>query len=195
MARNLHDGLAQELAFIASQSGRLVAAEPPELAEQIRLAATRALAESREVIEALAHPVEEELDRAIERKAGELTARAGIQLKLALTPGLTVPARLSDALVRIAGEAVTNAIRHGDPRAVTVCLDAGEGLCLSIVDDGLGFRPQTPRRNGLGLESMRERAQEIGGALTLTSSPGAGTRVDVRLPEARPSTVQTVNAD
>ena len=182
MARDLHDGPAQELAFIASQASRLSTGEPAELAGQIRLAAKRALAESREVIEALSEPVEQELDRAIERAAAELTARADVELRLALTPGLAVPALLRDTLVRIAREAITNAIRHGDPRAVSVRLDELDGLRLTIVDDGLGFHPQSPRRKGLGLASMRERAREIGGALTLTSSPGAGTRVDFRLP-------------
>ena len=97
-----------------------------------------------------------------------------------------LPALLAAAEVacyRIAAEAVANAARHSGARSVLVRLEAGPQVVrLDVVDDGTGVRPGAPSRGtGLGLASMRLRAEELGGTLTLDSSP-AGTRIHVELP-------------
>jgi signal transduction histidine kinase len=89
------------------------------------------------------------------------------------------------ALFRIAQEAVTNVVRHAEAATVTVRLQRDDGaVTLSITDDGRGFDPAdhaiSSRR--LGLVSMRERAADLGGSLSITSSPGAGTLVQARVP-------------
>jgi PAS domain S-box-containing protein len=88
------------------------------------------------------------------------------------------------ALYRIAQEALANAIRHGRARRVTVRLGGHQGQCrLSIIDDGGGFRVDLALRGGLGLDSMRERAESIGAKFELTSRPGR-TCIQVSLPTA-----------
>jgi len=85
-------------------------------------------------------------------------------------------------LFRIAQEAVSNALRHGRPRRVDLSLRYAKGILrLTVVDDGKGFDTKKIFRRGLGLISMRERAEEIGGTVRITSRPGR-TRVEVRAP-------------
>ena len=89
------------------------------------------------------------------------------------------------ALFRIAQEAVTNVVRHATARTVTVALTAEDGrVVLDVVDDGRGFDPEhraiSSRR--LGLVSMRERAADLGGSLSIVSAPGAGTTVHAEVP-------------
>ncbi len=92
------------------------------------------------------------------------------------------------ALYRIAQEALANVAKHADARSVAVNLSRGrEGVSLVIEDDGKGFDPAGARsgrrrRGGLGLISMKERAQMFGGSLYLTSSTGKGTRIHVEIP-------------
>jgi signal transduction histidine kinase len=82
------------------------------------------------------------------------------------------------ALLRIAQESFANAIRHGGATEIAMELSAGR---LSIKDNGAGFDPDAPA-GGMGLALMRERAAEVGAELTVTSQPGAGTTVEIRLP-------------
>lgn len=90
------------------------------------------------------------------------------------------------ALFRIAQEAVSNARRHGSATHVVVVLErTANGVGLSVTDDGHGFLPRRigpVGRSGEGLPGMRERAQILGGQLTIDSTPGSGTRVTVSVP-------------
>jgi len=84
------------------------------------------------------------------------------------------------SLLRIAQEAIANAVRHADPSSIEVATAVSEGhIAITIRDDGCGFRE--PKRRGRGLGHMERRAQELGGELVLDSGP-AGTRVEIRLP-------------
>jgi signal transduction histidine kinase len=97
------------------------------------------------------------------------------------------PADVEAALYRIAQEAVTNVVRHAHASTVSVNVSVDDRLArVEIVDDGTGFDPssRTIRSRHLGLTSMRERAQAAGGTWTISSSPGAGTRVEVEVPLA-----------
>jgi signal transduction histidine kinase len=90
-----------------------------------------------------------------------------------------------EALVRIACEAVTNAVRHGGAPLVRVQLQRGDGheVRLLIADSGSGFDPKAAgaASGGFGLVSMRERARGVGGRFRVWSAPGRGTSVEVRL--------------
>jgi len=185
IARDLHDGLAQELAFIARRAKRaldkgLLAAD----AVQIANAAERALDESRRVIATLTRPLDEPLDVVLSEAVKGVADRVGATVALSLDPDVHVAPEVREALVRIAREAVTNAARHGDARLVRVELENGDGLKLRIVDDGRGFDGHSPRRRfgGFGFTSMADRAREIGGTLNVTSRRGVGTSVEVELP-------------
>ncbi len=179
IARDLHDGLAQDLAFIVSQARRL----PPDAEEagaHIAEAAERALAESRHAIATLGRAFDASLDASVAQAAGEVSARDGIRLELELAPGLQAPPAVHDALGRIVREAVSNAIRHGGAGAVTVRLTRSDGLRLAVEDDGIGVAAADAP--GFGLVSMRERAQALGGTLTVSARPEGGTCVEVWVP-------------
>jgi signal transduction histidine kinase len=172
IARDLHDGIAQELAFIRRRAERLDAAE-------IVIAAERALQDSRWAIEHLARAPDEPLDRVLARHAAVIAARTGVAVTFATTgPAQLVGPDISEALARILGEAVTNA-RHGNATLVHVELST-DPLRLRVIDDGKGF-DTTADAAGFGLGGMRERAALVGAELVVRSGPGTGTEVAVEL--------------
>jgi signal transduction histidine kinase len=185
MARDMHDGLAQELAFIASYSQRLDQnGGDPTTVVHLRAAAERALHDSRTTIAVLTSPSDAPLALLITRTAESFSSRFGVEVHLDLEPSLVVDAERRNAVLRITHEAFTNAIRHGSARQVRVCLTAGpHHPRLTIADDGYGFdvAAAVQTGKGLGLTSMRERAEILGGDLDVVSSPGSGTVVEVGL--------------
>jgi signal transduction histidine kinase len=191
VARDLHDGVAQELSFISSQMHWLTKeAEDPQSGGQIREstdqimdAVQRALDESRGAISALSRPVHEPLHVALARTAEEIADRLGAQLELDLDDRVTVSPAWEEAFTRILREAVGNAVRHGRARTVTVHLRDADGIWLRITDDGEGFDLSQPRSDtSYGLTSMRERTEALGGEFKLSSEPGQGTCVEILLP-------------
>jgi signal transduction histidine kinase len=184
VARDLHDGVAQELAFIASQT-RWFMRQPTDTEPlgQIMDAVERALDEARGAIAALSRPIDEPLDRALGHAALDIANRVGARLQLDLDEQIQVPADWRDALLRIAREAVANAVRHGRARTISLQLREGDGVWLKITDDGDGFDLAAPRSSqSFGLTSMRERAESLGGQFNISSAPGAGTTIEVVLP-------------
>ncbi|MEE1751903.1 GAF domain-containing sensor histidine kinase [Streptomyces sp. SP18CS02] len=96
-----------------------------------------------------------------------------------------LPAAQEEAVLRVAQEALHNALRHAEAEHVDVSLvRSGQGALLSVTDDGKGFEPRTVRRAGrhLGLVSMRDRAGGVGGTLTVQSEPGKGTTIEMEVP-------------
>jgi signal transduction histidine kinase len=171
IARELHDGVAQELAYIVAESSGSLAA-----------AAERALDESRRAIAALTRPVDEPLAVALVQAAEEVAGRVGVQLRIDVGKGAEVSPDEREALIRIVREAITNAGRHGGAENVSVELSNGNGTLLRIADDGSGFDTRHTRVGGFGLVSMRERTEALGGRFKLSSEAGEGTRIEVRLP-------------
>jgi signal transduction histidine kinase len=188
IARDLHDGLAQELSFIANESRRArrapgVPERESAVLDRIATAAQRALDESRDAILALSRDDDEPLDAALARAAEDVAGRMGGDVRLELDPRAELAPAARDALVRIVREAMTNAFRHGRASAVEVTLSVGSGIRLEVSDDGAGFDPAAEERGGgFGLTSMRERAEALGGELLVMSRPGEGARVEVVLP-------------
>ena len=93
---------------------------------------------------------------------------------------MTGPVGRDQEVLRIAQEALQNAVRHAGAQHVGVRLAARDGaLVLEVTDDGAGFEPSDPdvRSRRLGLTSMEERAERLGGRLQISSAPGAGTTV------------------
>jgi len=91
-----------------------------------------------------------------------------------------LPHELTLALYRVVQEALRNAVAHSKAREVRVHLESrADTLVLTIADDGVGFDVERVIGDGLGLISMRERLDPVGGALTITSHPGEGTRIDI----------------
>jgi signal transduction histidine kinase len=181
LARELHDGVAQELAFIRRRAGRLA-----ELADgrEILSAAERALDDSRRAIEALVPPAAEPLGVALERHGARLAAECDVEVQVNVRVHTELAPAVRAELFRIVAEAVRNAAQHGGARHVRVEL-GGSPLHVRVIDDGCGFHDGA--RSGLGvagygLIAMRERAEQVGGQLNVESVRGAGTLVQVVLP-------------
>jgi signal transduction histidine kinase len=183
VARDLHDGVAQELAFIASQIHWLnKRGEDPESSDQIVHSVERALDESRGAISALSRPVDEPFNRVLAHTAEEVASRVGARVEMDLDETVLIPPAWQNALPRILREATFNAVRHGKARTITITLRDADGIWLRIADDGQGFDVSHPSRNGFGLTTMRERTEALGGEFKLSSEPGVGTTVEVLLP-------------
>jgi signal transduction histidine kinase len=182
LARDLHDGLAQELTFISMQTQRLARAGSD--LSVVREAAERALDESRAAIAALSRRSDEPLATAVAQTAEMLTARAGARLRLELDRDVELRGEARESLLRIVREAVTNGVRHGGATEVCVALREDGGLRLSVSDNGRGFETEGPkgRPDSFGLTSMQERARALGGRLVVNSTPDQGTEVEVVLP-------------
>jgi signal transduction histidine kinase len=182
LARDLHDGLAQELALIVNEIADVPADTHPGL-PWIRSAAERALFESRRAIAALTLPLDRPLAAAIAAAAEDVTSRTGTALRLEIDEGVQVTAEEQEAILRVVREAAINAVRHGAANAVHITLEGtGSQLTrLEVSDDGVGLDSDAAKRGfGFGLTSMSERIRATGGELRLASTPGAGTRVEAR---------------
>lgn len=193
IARELHDGTAQTLAALRVRL-RLVRstsdnAAREALLEEIAEDIGAAIEEVRRMAHGLRPPALDMLGLApaIESHARTLADATGLQLELELEDGgrdLTPEAEL--AVYRIVQEALSNVARHAKARVVHVSLRRTANVMEAVVrDDGRGFTLDgtlTDGARGLGLFGMQERASYLGGTVDITSTPGHGTTVRVRVP-------------
>ena len=142
--------------------------------------------ETRDVIGALRDGTGElPLAGCLQREANRFTRRTGLQVTLALPPEAPdVPSQVRLQLVRIAQEALMNIDKHADAHRVSISLALDHAqVVMTVEDDGRGFDPgATTGPDRFGLQAMRERVEIVGGSLSLSSEPGSGTRVRVRVP-------------
>jgi len=179
LARDLHDGLTQELTYIYAQALRLQShPEDRRVAEQLSGAAGRALDEARHAIGALTRPADQAFGLSLEQTVEDLGRRYDVQTLTSIEHAVVVTPERAEAILRITGEALRNAARHGAARCVSVRLTA-EPLALTVEDDGRGFCPDRVVSRGFGLTSMRERAEGAGASYALTSAVGRGTEIRV----------------
>lgn len=175
LARELHDGLVQEIAYIRAESRSL-----PASTELIVSACDRALDEARAAVDALGRAGDEPLGQLLRRATTQVAERYDARLDVEVDHGVDADEEQRHALVRIAREAVSNAIRHGRSGCVRVRLlrDAW-GRRLVVEDDGPGFdvAAVSATSTGYGLTSMRERARALPGEIEIRSTPGGGTQV------------------
>jgi two-component system, NarL family, sensor histidine kinase LiaS len=116
---------------------------------------------------------------ALAQAVSEVAERFRIRLDLDVVSGVQLSPARTEALVRIACEAVTNAARHSGAKNVTLRLQRdGSSVRLQVADRGCGFDANEPG-SGFGLIAMRERAQSVGGEMHIWSTPGRGSEVDV----------------
>lgn len=180
MARELHDGVAQELSYLltAVRSLDVGARQAPEVHE-IETAAARALDETRVAISASTRLPDEPVAAVLEAFAVQVARRHGGEVSVRCHDDGPLPDETLLTLGRIVREAVTNAMVHGHAGAVVLELDRGPTNRLRVRDDGDGFDPLQVHERGFGLTSMAERATLLGGRLQVDSAPGAGTVVEV----------------
>jgi signal transduction histidine kinase len=183
VARDLHDGIAQDLAFIAAHGPRFA----EELGDDhpMVIAAKRALAISRSTISELSDPGGATAHESLEALAHELADRFGISVAVNAQVSADLEPHERENVTRIAREAIANAARHGGARNVIVSLRETEtGIALRIIDDGCGIggADLLPAPEGFGLRSMRERAAALGGQLNVRQPRMGGTELEVVLP-------------
>jgi signal transduction histidine kinase len=198
LARELHDSVTQSLYSLTlfAEAGRDLARDG-EL-ERVESYLTRlgeiaqqALKEMRLLVYQL-RPLalqREGLVGALQQRLDAVEGRIGVKARL-LTEGLVeLPAPVEEGLYRIAQEALNNALKHAAATSVTVYIRTeDERVELEVVDDGQGFDPDAVSdRGGMGLASMRQRAEKLGGSLTVLSAPGEGTRVKVSVGVSTPA--------
>lgn len=179
LARELHDGVVQELAYIRAEA---LAEHPTDAGGRILSACDRALDEARAAVDALGRDNGESLAVVLHRATEQVAARYDARLEVELDDSVDADAEQRHALVRIAREAVSNAIRHGGAERVHLRLSRdGDARRLVVHDDGEGFDPVevTAAAPGFGLTSMRERALALPGSFDLRSAHGEGTKVEV----------------
>jgi signal transduction histidine kinase len=181
IARELHDGLAHELAFIASKTrGAAAGTAGPTDARALAGAADRALDEARRAITVLSVSQPQSLDDAISQTVEDLGSRLGVAWDLHLADDVEVSGEVRENLLRIVREAITNAASHGASEHIRVSLERDEQLRLVIEDDGCGFDLERKvATGGFGLQSMQERAASVGAVLSVDSVPEHGTRIAV----------------
>jgi signal transduction histidine kinase/predicted hydrocarbon binding protein len=192
LARELHDSVTQALYSLTllseaarrmAGSGELRQAQEP--LHRLNAISQQALKEMRLLVYELRPLVlkREGLVGALQHRLDAVERRAGVEAHLLVQGNVRLSSEVEEGLYRIAQEALNNALKHAAANSVTVTIRAeGDALQIEVVDDGTGFDPQTARSGGgMGLITMRERAEKMGGRLEVDSAPGRGTRVAVTL--------------
>lgn len=189
--RDLHDGLGPTLAAISLnlEAARNLLKTDPQAADTLlaglHAQAQGAIADIRRLVYDLRPPALDELGlvSAIREHAAQYKAN-GLDVALQAPDTLPpLPAAVEVAAYRIVQEALTNVIRHAAARTCVVRIAVNRGLEVEVTDDGSGLPADV--RAGVGLQSMRERAAELGGRCRVERRPGRGTRVSAWLPLTR----------
>ena len=123
--------------------------------------------------------------RALRTRLEAVEGRAGVEARLEVDEFAKLPGDVEQELYRIAQEALNNSLKHAAAGSVVVYLHQSNGIIeMEIVDDGVGFTPASLLdRGGMGLKSIRDRAEDIGGSVTINSQIGEGTSVKVSVPQ------------
>jgi PAS domain S-box-containing protein len=192
LARELHDSVTQALYSVTlyAEATRLaLSAGKQEVAtenlRELHNMAREAMIDMRMLIFELHPPVleEEGLVAALQARLAAVESRARLQTEIHVEGERRLPLAVEEELFRIALEALNNVIKHADAQQVSVALKFdGKGVCLEIVDDGVGFDPVTARESGgMGLLGIEERVQRIQGSCAVESIPGGGTTLRVTI--------------
>lgn len=195
LAREIHDTLAQGFVGISSQLDAVALSMPADetparkYLDMARRMARHSLTEARRSVLDLRASVlvGQDLAAALETGTRLWSAGSGVEVAVDVSgPRPTLPQDVEQHLLRIAQEAVTNAVKHSGARRVWIKLHTeARRLYLRVVDDGRGFEPKdvfSSSGGHFGLIGMRERAERLGGQLKLASQPGGGTEVEVMVP-------------
>lgn len=189
LARELHDGVAQDLAHVRLELELLArddkATDEVRRTEAGRLARVtgRALEDVRATIQGLRSSVSDSgLAGSLVSYLRDLQGLGGPEIVFEGGAHVALSPETEAEVFRIAQEAVSNAVRHARASRIAVSLGATRtGLRLVVEDDGVGIPAGSTRTGGLGLIAMRERAQAIEADLSIGKAAGGGTRVELRL--------------
>jgi signal transduction histidine kinase len=190
LAREVHDGLSQDLWLAKLKQGRL--ARIPDLSPTARSLTTelgdavdRALGGARAVLATMrSGPEGPTIDESLERAVDDFSERFGIRTEFTSTGAApALPSRTAAELLRVVLEALTNVHKHADATVVRVnaAWDSA-AFEIAVTDNGRGFDPGAVDGSSYGVRGMRERAALIGGEIEIVSRPRDGTRVVIRVP-------------
>lgn len=191
LAREIHDTVAQGLSSIQMLLRAAERDTPEPGAGYLKLAretAAESLSDTRQIIRELTPArLDDGLAAALRRLGQEQSDRASLPVEV-IAEDLDLPMGIQTALLRIAQGALSNAIRHANATRIAIELAReDDAVSLVIRDDGQGFDVSSAvadshDADSFGLSAMRERVEQLDGALTITSAPGDGTTVTARLP-------------
>jgi signal transduction histidine kinase len=199
LARELHDSVSQALfsmtmetraaQLLLERTGRPEDGPLGERITNLRQLTQGALAEMRALIFELRPEAlrEEGLAAAIRKQAEGMSARTEIEIDLHLPERrLSLPQDVEEQVYRLVQEALSNVAKHSGARRALVRLRRQGGdvpsLLIHVSDDGVGFDASTPHPGHLGLRTMAQRVEELGGTLAVNSRPGSGTRLSATVP-------------
>jgi len=192
LARELHDSVTQSLYSLTlfSHAARRMAEDVgndrlERQIGQIGGTAVKALKEMRLLVYELQPPEleKEGLIRALRQRLEAVEGRSGVEARLVVDELGRLPPSVEQEIYRITNEALNNALKHAAAKSVTVYLrQLDDRVELEVVDDGIGFEFEVARdHGGMGLESIRQRAKQMNGEVTIRSAPGKGTSVKVAI--------------
>jgi signal transduction histidine kinase len=193
LAREVHDGLVQDLWLARLTHGRLsqalektpdMAAETRLVAQQVDRALEDALAGARQAVVSLQPSEDGTFGSLLRHVAEDYGDHFGLEVECTIEgEPIVLGGHTQAEVLRICREALNNARKHADASVVRVRLESdGSLIRLTVADNGRGFNPGRTPRAGFGLKSMAARAREVGGRLRIDSQPMNGTRVILELP-------------
>ncbi len=195
IARDLHDEVGAGLTEIAMQTAWLrrdvAESVPPETVARAEKACQAAIDLTRSVdaIVWAVNPANDTLDRFVSyltQATEQFTDAAGLAVRFDVPthlPAVPLPGLIRHGLFLIVREAINNAVKHAQCQLIrlSVQLDQNNLLTITVEDDGRGFARAAAHHPGLGLESMQQRAADLGGTLTISPQPAGGTRVAIAI--------------
>jgi signal transduction histidine kinase len=191
LANEMHDTLAQSFAGIGFQLQAIRDAVPdgsPRLRKQVDVAwslVRHSHKEARRSIEPLSIDAPHEFDllSALVGSAKKMVGDGSVEVNTeSAGPQRAMPPHIYGALLRIGQEAIANAVRHADPRAIGISVSySAKQVRLAVQDDGCGF-VMSASLLGFGLRGMRKRAAAIGARIEIVTEPGFGTCLEVMAP-------------
>ena len=199
MSRDLHDSVKQQVFALATQIGAALALldkQPEETRPHLEMANELAYLVRQELTSLIQELrpsalAEKGFSQALRDELLRWSRQSGIQVDLHLQDAPEPPFSLAEELLRVVQEALSNAARHSQATQVQLALKREQQqVMLTIADNGCGFDAATVSSQSLGLRSMKERMESIGGTLLLQSSSGQGTRIVACYPLAEDAKVQ-----
>ena len=197
IAREIHDGVAQSLAFCAIKLdvvARQIIREPEKAVQDVQAASALLREQIREVRRSIfaLRPIDLErygLLETVQRYVFDFGEQHGVRVQLDVRGDVHLAPGDEAVVFRILQESLNNVAKHARASSVQVNLLGGHQVCLSVQDDGQGFDPaqvsgRVSSAGGLGLTQMRERVESRGGTYRVDSAPGGGTRVEAQLPQS-----------
>ena len=188
LARELHDSVKQQMFAVSIwvNTAKTLIGQDEHAARSHLVEAEKLIRQTQQELRSLIHQLRpaalegKDLAHALEDYVKVWQEQTGIAAEVEAPGGQQVTPVIEEAFFRITQEALANIARHSQASAMKLSLECGETVTLSIRDNGCGFEVRLADRQGVGLSSMRERVQALGGHIDIRSEKGHGTTIVVR---------------